>query len=310
MTKSRHLPVLRHLHKLTQLPHWLSLLGVAVAGVVLSGCTQLGFATANLAADWSAYTRRTNLAYGPGEAQKADVYLPSHPKNCPVIVFFYGGGWNSGDKASYKFVGAALASAGNVVVVPNYTLYPKGRFPAFMQDAALAVAWAREHAAEWGGDPANLYVAGHSAGAHIAVLLSLDPEYLAQVGGSTHWLRGTIGLSGPYDFLPFTENYLNDLFGLPSEYWRSQPINYVRSDAPPMLLMHGTGDKRVSVNNTRSLEKALRASGDAVTALYFEGASHGDTAAALSIPARRRLPVLSDISAFVDQQTATAAAIH
>jgi acetyl esterase/lipase len=310
MNRARSRAVRQHPLQSRRLPQWLILLCVAATGVLVSGCTQLGFFTANLAANWSSYTHRNDLAYGPGAAQKLDVYLPAHPKNCPVIVFFYGGGWNSGDKASYKFVGAALASAGYIAVLPNYSLYPKARFPAFMQDAALAVAWTHEHASEWGGDPSNLYVAGHSAGAHIAILLSLNQEYLAQAGGSTRWLRGAIGLSGPYDFLPFTENYLNDLFGPESEFWRSQPINYVHADAPPMLLMHGTADKRVSVNNTRSLEKALRASGDSVTAIYFEGASHGDTAAALSIPARRRLPVLDNIAAFIAQHTANPRAAH
>jgi len=279
---------------------WCGPLCITVAGSLASGCTQLAFMTANLAADWSDYSRKTNLVYGPSASQKLDVYLPAHARNSPVVVFFYGGGWNSGDKASYKFVGAALASAGYIAVVPNYTLYPKARFPVFMRDAARAVVWAREHATEWGGDPSNLYVAGHSAGAHIAIMLALDEEYLAEAGGTRRWLRGAIGLSGPYDFLPFTEAYLNDLFGPPSSYPRSQPINFVSADAPRLLLMHGTADRRVSVNNTRSLEKALHAAGAPVRAIYFEGASHGDLAAALSIPARHRLPVLSDISSFID----------
>ncbi len=284
---------------LTATNPWLKPLAVALAGVLVAGCTQLGFFTANVAAEWSDYSRKTNLAYGPAPAQHLDLYLPAHAKNSPVVVFFYGGGWNSGDKSSYKFVGAALASAGYIAVLPNYTLYPKARFPRFMQDAARAVAWARDHAAEWGGDPANLYVAGHSAGAHIAIMLALDEEYLKQVGGSTQWLRGAIGLSGPYDFLPFTEPYLNDLFGPESSFASSQPINFIRTDAPRVLLMHGTADRRVSVNNTHSLEKALRAVGAPVTAIYFAGANHGDLAAALSIPARHRLPVLSDMESFI-----------
>src|ERR1035441_5077285 len=120
-------------------------------------------------------------------------------------------------------------------VVPNYTLYPEAKFPRFMQDAAQSVAWTRAHAREWGGDPDQLYLVGHSAGAHIAVLLALDQEYLQQVGGSQRWLRGVVGLAGPYDFLPFTEAYLNDLFGPAADFARSQPINFVRADAPPML---------------------------------------------------------------------------
>ena len=277
----------------------------------MSGCTQLGLLTLNTAASFGDYSRHTGLAYGPAPANTLDLYLPPHPAGAPIVVFFFGGGWNSGDKSSYKFVGAALAAAGVIAVVPNYTLYPEAKFPRFMQDAAQSVAWTRAHAREWGGDPDQLYLVGHSAGAHIAVLLALDQEYLQQVGGSQRWLRGVVGLAGPYDFLPFTEAYLNDLFGPAADFARSQPINFVRADAPPMLLMHGLRDKRVSPNNTRSLTAALQAVDGRVRTRYFPQAGHGDLVAAFSIAERRRLPVLPDILAFIgDQSPADEVALH
>lgn len=276
-------------------------LSAALAAVVLSGCTQLGLLSLNTVASFSDYSRQGGLAYGPAPADSADLYLPRNAAGAPVVVFFYGGGWDSGDKSSYKFVGAALAAAGVIVVIPNYTLYPKAKFPRFMQDAARSVVWARAHAREWGGDPERLFLIGHSAGAHIAVLLALDPEYLSQAGGSSRWLRGVVGLAGPYDFLPFTEAYLNDLFGPPAEFWRSQPINFVRADAPPLLLMHGLRDTRVSPNNTRSLTAALQRLGAAVTTRYFPRADHADLAAAFS-PLRTGLPVLPDILNFIADQ--------
>src|SRR5579863_1511757 len=253
-----------------------------LAGVVASGCTQLGLLALNTVASFSNYSRHTGLAYGSAPAETLDLYVPRNAAGAPVVVFFYGGGWDSGDKSSYKFVGAALAAAGVVAVIPNYTLYPKAKFPRFMQDAARSVAWTRAHAREWGGDPERLFLVGHSAGAHIAVLLGLDQEYLHQAGGSSQWLRGVVGLAGPYDFLPFTDAYLNDLFGPPAEFWRSQPINYVRADAAPLLLMHGLRDTRVSPNNTRSLTAAMQGLGAAVTTRYFPRADHADLAAAFS----------------------------
>jgi acetyl esterase/lipase len=274
----------------------------------LSACTELGLLALNAAATFGNYSRHTDLSYGPAPANKFDLYQPRQAAQSPraaqspVVVFFYGGGWNSGDKAAYKFVGAALASAGIITVIPNYTLYPKAKFPQFMRDAASAVAWTRAHAREWGGDPDNLFLVGHSSGAHIAVLLALDQQYLRQVGGSSGWLRGAVGLSGPYDFLPFTEDYLNDLFGPPADFPLSQPINYVRSDAPPLLLMHGLRDKRVSPNNTRSLTAKLQALGGRVTTRYFADANHGDTVAAMVAPERKRYPVLPDILAFIAGQ--------
>ncbi len=273
--------------------------GVALGLICgLSACTSLGLFALNTASSFEHYSRQTDIAYGPTAANRLDVYLPAQRAPSALVVFFYGGGWNSGDKASYRFVGAALAAAGIATVIPNYALYPSARFPQFMRDAAAAVAFTRAHAHEWGADPARMFLMGHSAGAHIAVLLALDQEYLQGVGGDDHWLRGVVGLSGPYDFLPFTDAYLSDVFAPPSEFYRSQPINYVRAHAPPMLLMHGLADKRVSPNNTRSLTARLQAAGDEVSTQYFPGASHGDLAAAFS-PLRKKPPVLPLILDFV-----------
>ncbi len=281
-----------------------TLLGAVLGALLgaLSGCTALGLLALNTAATFKSYSRHTDIPYGSAVANKLDIYQPVRSELSPVVVFFYGGGWNSGDKASYKFVGASLAQAGVLTIIPNYTLYPRAKFPQFMRDAASAVAWAHAHAREWGGDADRLYVVGHSAGAHIAVLLALDQEYLQQVGGSTLWLRGVVGLAGPYDFLPFTEHYLSDLFGPPQDFPRSQPINYVRADAPPLLLMHGLADKRVSPSNTMHLTARLQAVGAQVTTRYFPGASHGDLAAGFAAPVSRRVPVLTDVLDFMAGQ--------
>jgi acetyl esterase/lipase len=294
-------------------PRWRSYAFYAAAiALGCSACTQLGLWTLNAFATFSDYSRHSDISYGSEPARRLDLYLPREAKSAPVVVFFYGGGWNSGDKASYRFVGAAFAAAGVIAVLPNYTLYPRARFPTFMRDAASAVAWAHAHAREWGGDPDRLFVVGHSAGAHIAVLLALDPEYLQQVGGSTQWLRGVVGLAGPYDFLPFTDAYLNDLFGPPERFALSQPINFVRPDAPPILLMHGLEDRRVSPNNTRSLSSALQERGANISTRYFEHADHAALVAAFSIPERSRLPVLPGILDFIARESPAAprAAAH
>ena len=267
--------------------------------LALCSCTQLGLLALNSAARFEHYSRETGIAYGPGAANRLDVYLPIHPDHSPVVVFFFGGGWDSGDKSLYRFVGAALADAGIIAVLPNYSLYPQSKFPVYMQDAARAVAWARAHAAALGGDPERLYAVGHSAGAQIAVMLALDEEYLRQVGGTSRWLRGAVGLAGPYDFLPFTDAYLNDLFGPPARFPSSQPINYVRADAPPLLLMCGLADRRVNPDNTRHLAAAQSAAGGQVTTRYFAKAGHADLVVAFSSLRSGRLPVLAEIRGFV-----------
>ncbi len=268
-----------------------------------SGCAQLAFVAANLPASFGDYSRLTDLRYGPAQRNRLDVYLPkqrpTQPDGAPVVVFIHGGGWNSGDKSDYKFVGAALVELGYIVVLPNYGLYPQVKFPAFMQDIAGAVAWVRANAGQWGGNPERLFLMGHSAGAHIAVMLALNQQYLRDAGMEANELRGVAGLAGPYDFIPFTYDYMYDMFGPPQRYAESQPINYVRADAPPLLLLQGLKDKTVGTHNTVNLTRALTALGGPVSAKYYPDAEHSDLVAAFSIPARKRVPVLEEVQRFI-----------
>ena len=155
------------------------------------------------------------------------------PGDGPVVVFLHGGGWVSGSKSQYRFVAEALTSRGYLVIVPAYRLYPATRFPGFVEDAALAIAWTRAHAEEFGGDARRIFVMGHSAGAHIGALLNYDERYLQAVGGDRSWLSGFIGLSGPYDFLPLTDPILQQVFAPETQYPQSQPVNFVDGNESP-----------------------------------------------------------------------------
>lgn len=270
-----------------------------LVALATSACSKLAFVAANVPAAFGSYTRRTDIAYGVGRARSLDVYWPAARLGSaaapPIVVFFYGGRWESGDKADYRFVGAALASLGIIAVLPNYRHYPDVKMAGFMQDAAQAVAFAAAHSVAWGGDPRRVFLMGHSAGAHIAALLALNPQYLAGVPP----IAGVIGLSGPYDFLPLTEDDTRDMFGPPERYEESQPIHFARPGAPPMLLVQGLKDDVVWPKNSINLAAALESKGVPVTLKLYPGLSHTDTVAALSIPARGRAPILEDIGAFV-----------
>ena len=168
----------------------------------------------NLWEPTGAWEEYPDLCYSAGPRQKLDVYKPRHATKAPVLVFSYGGSWQRGSRDLYRFVGAALAAQGIVTVVPDYSLFPPARFPMFVEDAARAVRFARESAAQWGGDPARLVLMGHSAGAYIAAMLSFDPQWFGQVGlNSQTDLAGFIGLAGPYDFLPTHSRALRTIFG-------------------------------------------------------------------------------------------------
>lgn len=247
--------------------------------------------------------RTVDVAYGDGPRRKLDVYrpIPSLARGpAPVVVFFYGGNWVSGDRADYAFVGRALASRGIVTVVADYRLYPEVSYPDFLRDAAQAVAWTAREVARYGGDPKRLYVMGHSAGAYNAAMVALDPRWLAEHGMRPSDLRGLIGLAGPYDFLPIENPTTKPVFHFPDTPADSQPVNQVRPGAPSALLIAARDDKLVDpLRNTGHLASAMRARGVAVQELYYDRARHTTLIATFAPPLRWLAPALDDVAAYV-----------
>ena len=256
--------------------------------------------------------RTADLPYGDGPRRKLDVYRPlaAHGQ-APVVVFFYGGNWVSGERGDYAFVGRALASRGIVTVIADYRLYPEVSYPDFLKDAAQAVAWTRREATRHGGDPKRLYVMGHSAGAYNAAMIALDGRWLAQQGMSPADLSGWIGLAGPYDFLPVENPTARPVFHFPDTPWQSQPIRHVAAGAPPALLIAARSDSLVNPQrNTGHLAEALRARHVAVTETYYNKVSHTTLVASIAAPMRWLAPTLDDIETFVQSvQTPGAPAI-
>jgi acetyl esterase/lipase len=270
---------------------------VSLVSLLVGGCSTAD--VLNAMAPVEHVSVHTDIAYGTGPRQTLDVYAPKTKGAVPVVVFFYGGGWVSGSRAIYRFLGAALASRGIVVVVPDYRLYPAVKFPAYMFDAAAAVAWTRAHAAAYGGDARRIFVMGHSAGGQIAALLALDGEYLASVDMSPHDLAGMIGLSGPYDFLPLTDAIYKDMFG-PEDRWpASQPVTYVTPGAPPMFLATAAKDATVWPRNTYRLSARLREAGDEVEVRVYPNLGHLTMIGAFSDQLSFLAPVRRDVLDFI-----------
>ena len=215
----------------------------------------------------------SDVAYGADPAQRLDVYAPvAAGRDRPGVVFVHGGRWSSGDKQQYRFVALTLTRAGAVAVLPNYRLYPRVRMAAAMQDFAASVAYVQAHAREWGADPSRVIVMGFSAGAQLAALGALDTRWLAAAGAAP--VQGLIGLAGPYDFLPLTDDDLRDYFGPAPAYPLSQPINFVAASSPRAFLVQGLADDSVRPFNTEHLARALVAAGVPVETHYVPGAGH------------------------------------
>jgi acetyl esterase/lipase len=266
-----------------------------VAGLAgfLSSCSPAVLLNATVSRE--GYTREADIAYGPDARQKLDLYRPDKPRpDGKTVIFFYGGSWDSGSKRDYLFVAQALAANGYTVVIPDYRLYPEVRFPAFVEDGARAVRWTADRV---GTD--KLFVMGHSAGAHIALLLAVDTPYLPTAGVDRLKLAGVIGLSGPYDFLPLKSSKLIEIFGGANN--RSiEAITFARAPLPPALLIHGTADTTVYPRNSEQLAAAWRTAGAPVELKLYPDVGHIDVVAAISGLLNGRAPTRADVLAYLD----------
>jgi acetyl esterase/lipase len=235
--------------------------------------------------------------FGSNPLQKLDIWSETGAATKPlkpVLVFFYGGGWANGTRTEYGFVARAFGAKGFVVVLPDYRKVPEVRFPGFVEDSAAAVQWVQQNIAQYGGDPDRITVAGHSAGAYNALMLALDKKWLGEKP-----VRAAVSLAGPADFYPFTTKRSKDAMGQAPDPAATQPISFVRADAAPILLMHGSADDVVRIRNAISLEAKQKAAGGAVTLRTFDGASHNDLILAAAWRFRSHLPVLDEAAEFL-----------
>ncbi len=240
-----------------------------------------------------------DVNYGTEARQRLDIYRPAGThKALPVLVFAYGGGWDSGERGLYEFVGRSFAKAGYLTLVFDYRLLPGTRFPGFVDDTAAAVAWAARHAADFGGDGTRVYLVGHSAGAYNMAMAALDRHFLEGHGLDQTRIAGVALLAGPYDFLPLDDPSTIAAFSHVADAASTQPVNHVTGDAPPILLIHGTADKTVWPRNSKALATRLQAAGVVHRLIEYDGLGHADVLLAVSRPMRWRAPVLADILAY------------
>jgi acetyl esterase/lipase len=268
---------------------------------VLSACSPV--TVLNALAPRAGITETHDLPYAQGDRHELDIYAPRGKSGVPVVVFIYGGGWTDGNKSDYRFVAAALAARGFLTVVPDYRLFPAVKFPVFLRDNAAAVAWTKGNIARYGGDPDRIFLMGHSAGAYNVAMLTLDKQWLGATAlDPDRDIAGTIGLAGPYDFLPLRDPELAAIFAPSGDLRQSQPITFARGDAPPMLLTTGTADETVGPSNTENLSAAIRRDGGRVEERLYPGVDHTKIIGALAGVLRWVAPSLADVTGFLDRQ--------
>ncbi len=285
----------------------------AISGIILftlAGMIQPSYFFANpsryslfsaIVADRGVDVQR-GIAFGDHPRLKIDIYSPETQRggsNAPIVLFLYGGTWKEGDRAIYGFVGAALAARGITTLIPDYRLFPDVMFPAFIEDAAQAYVWTQRRFAD---TSQPIIVMGHSAGAHMAAMLALNPSYIRNLDAETPLPAGLVGLAGPYAFDLTDYPTTHDLFAANQSAAATIPSNFATEDAPPALLIHGSSDKTVKLWNQETLATKLRALNVPVETHVAEGVDHVGIIRNLAWPFRNHSPAIDLIVHFVQKR--------
>lgn len=204
-----------------------------------------------------------------------DVYYPKTEQNFATVVWFHGGGLTSGN----KFIPEALKEQGIAVIAVNYRFYPKIKAPAYIEDAAAAVAWAFKNIEKYGGSRDKIFISGHSAGGYLASMVGLDKSYLAVHDIDANDIAGLIPFSG-HAITHFTVREERGIPGIQPVVDNLAPLYHVRADAPPLLLI--TGDRELELlgryEENAYLMRMMRVAGHESTQLMeMDGYGHNMT---------------------------------
>ena len=273
---------------------------ILIIFLLSTSCASTGSYFVNLIAKLGDYQKVKNIPYNA--ENNLDIYIPdstTDEQKIPVVIFFYGGCWGACQntaKEDYEFLADALTEKGYLVVIPDYQHYPEVTFKTIISDTASATQWVKDNISLYKGDDQSIFLMGHSAGAHLAIMLSVNQQYLQPKTYAS--ISGGIGLAGPYDFIPYTESYLPDIFGPESEAAYSQPINFIQGNEPSLLLLYGKKDKTVKPKNIINLTKKIEEKNGRIKAVYFDNLDHEEIITGFTRPLREQ-KLLDEVDAFI-----------
>jgi acetyl esterase/lipase len=238
----------------------------------------------------SKVTVLSDIAYKTGgdltdyekERCKLDLHLPSGRTGFATLVWFHGGGLKGGDKTGDSAIAHSLAQKGVAVVAANYRLSPKVTYPAYLQDAAAAVAWARVHIAEHGGDPQKVFVGGHSAGGWLTMMVGLDERYLGKLEMRLSELAGLIPVSGQ-TMTHYTVREERGIGRFVITADEAAPVYYGRKDTPPMLVLYAEHDMVARAAENEYFIAIMNGAGNkGVTGQLIRDRDHGSIASRIA----------------------------
>jgi len=244
----------------------------------------------------STFDRTKNVSFGEGDRDELDIYRADEPKeDAPVLMFVHGGSWDSGSKGIYKFLAEGFTKSGYDIVVPNYRLYPQGRFPDFIEDNAKAVSYTAETFPD-----KQIVLIGHSAGAYNVLMLAMRDEYLRTAGvDRCAKILGVVALAAPTGIIPLDSEPLITIF--PDRFTGDDAVlNNVTGPAPSIFLGHGESDTTVYPRNSTALAEKITARGGSARVEIYPGQSHIDVVKVLSRHFDGDATLKADIVNFID----------
>ena len=217
-----------------------------------------------------------DLPYGDDERQKLDVYMPATAPGtpAPVLLFFHGGYWVIGHKDLMGFMAPAITPAPALLVPVGYRLAPGAKYPQQVDDCRAALRWVYDHIADYGGDPARIYVAGHSAGGHLAALITLQQERLADFGLPADIIKGCFPVSGVFDVTKTPPDRREAFLKSDADARDASPLYHAEGNATPFLLEIGSQDfDNLKAQHPR-MQAALRSQLGYVEEMVRDGHNH------------------------------------
>ena len=251
----------------------------AIAAIIVMGIT--AFASAQGSMKSGVAHRNIDYLAGADHADAKDmldVFMPKDAVDVPVVVYFHGGALQRGTKAIGAGLAKQLTARGIGVVSANYRLSPTVMHPAHMEDATAAFVWTKKNIQMYGGDPNRVFVSGHSAGAYLAALMSLDSTYLGAYGMKLSDIRGTIPIS-PFLYVEEKDvapSRSKSVWGIDEAVWKKASVSpYVGPQKPPMLLIYADGDDPWRREQNDRLQMQLVKHGNEVALEEIMDRTHG-----------------------------------
>lgn len=278
---------------------------MSVVAQLAESSRQVAFRMLSRSSASAQFYRIENISYGDQKRQQLDLYLPHQWRDDVGVVFLHGGTWQSGDKAEYAFAGQAFARHGIPAAVINYRRYPDVKFPLFIEDVAQALAWLQEQGKTYGFPSRRWILVGHSAGAHMACLVSMDQRYAQQAGFDREAIAGVVCLAGVYSMRPEKDRLYADLFATCAEdgYQAMKPLHFLAKGGIPLLMYHGRKDNMVACRSAERMYKNALLVGHPVTLRVNEGYGHYQPLLDLLSWRRGHPALMRDILQFIRMQT-------